>query len=74
MMQRVTENLEAYTPVRSVGNGEAGKIDGVMTDDQAPVELLGMQVIDELIADEVSYYKKIYQEGGIKGLLEAFEF
>lgn len=94
MMQRVTENLEAYTPVRvasknndgkqagvegadgdrSVGNGEAGKIDGIMTDDQAPVELLGMQVIDELIADEVSYYKKIYQEGGIKGLLEAFEF
>ena len=52
----------------------SGKIDSVMTDDQAPVELLGMQVIDELIADEVSYYKKIYKEGGIKGLLRAFEF
>ena len=50
------------------------KIDSVMTDDQAPVELLGMQVIDELIADEVSYYKKIYKEGGIQGLLRAFEF
>jgi spermidine synthase len=50
------------------------KIDSVMTDDQAPVELLGMQVIDELIADEVSYYKKIYNEGGIQGLLRAFEF
>ena len=52
----------------------SGKIDSVMTDDQAPVELLGMQVIDELIADEISYYKKIYKEGGIKGLLRAFEF
>ena len=46
----------------------------VMTDDKAPVELLGMQVIDELIGDEVSYYKKIYKESGLKGLLKALEF
>ena len=41
-----------------------------MTDDKAPVELLGMQVIDGLIGDEVSYYKGIYKEGGLKGLIE----
>ena len=40
-------------------------------DDQAPVELLGMQVIDELIKDEVQYYKDIYKERGIKGLMES---
>ena len=43
----------------------------IMTDDKAPVELLGMQVIDELIKDEVQYYKDIYKEQGIKGLIES---
>ena len=42
----------------------------IMTDDKAPVELLGMKVIDELISDEVSYYRSIYESGGIKALLE----
>ena len=42
----------------------------ILTDDKAPVELLGMQVIDELIRDEAAYYKKIYQEQGFQGLLE----
>ena len=80
MMQRVTENLVkyefAYGPKgadAATGAGQA-KTYAVMTDDKAPVELLGMQVIDELIADEVSYYKKIYKEGGLKALLKAFEF
>ncbi len=41
-----------------------------MTDDKAPVELLGMQVIDQLIQEEVAYYKDIYEEQGINGLLE----
>ena len=36
-----------------------------MTDDKAPVELLGMKVIDQLIQDEVAYYKDIYHEEGI---------
>ena len=61
MMGRVQRNLAAC---------EAG--DRIMTDDKAPVELLGMQVIDELIKDEVAYYKGIYEEGGVKGLLESF--
>ncbi len=59
MMQKVSTDLVAY---------EAG--DYIMTDDRAPVELLGMKVIDELIKDEVGYYKKIYKEGGVKALLE----
>ncbi|MCD8231578.1 MAG: fused MFS/spermidine synthase [Clostridiales bacterium] len=62
MMTTVSENLEVY---------EAG--DYLMTDDKAPVELLGMQVIDDLIADEVTYYKNIYNEDGLSGLLEAFQ-
>jgi len=60
MMERVDENLTAY---------DAGSY--LMTDDQAPVELLGMQVIDDLIADEVEYYKSIYREKGLRGLLDS---
>ncbi|MCD8148022.1 MAG: fused MFS/spermidine synthase [Clostridiales bacterium] len=62
MMENISENLAVY---------EAG--DYCMTDDKAPVELLGMRVIDDLIADEVTYYKQIYAEGGISGLLEEFQ-
>lgn len=62
MMKRVASELTKYVP----GNH-------LMTDDKAPVELLGMRVIDELIRDEVAYYKEIYQEGGIKALLEALQ-
>lgn len=29
-----------------------------------------MKVIDELIKDEVGYYKQIYKEGGVKALLK----
>lgn len=60
MEQKLEGHLMAY---------EAGSY--IMTDDKAPVELLGMQVIDELIKDEVMYYKKIYEEEGLEGLLES---
>ena len=40
-----------------------------MTDDKAPVELLGMQVIDALIQEELGYYKEIFKREGIQGLL-----
>lgn len=43
----------------------------IMTDDKAPVELLGMQVIDQVIQEEVAYYKGIYETEGIDGLLES---
>ncbi|MCR5675118.1 MAG: fused MFS/spermidine synthase [Lachnospiraceae bacterium] len=43
----------------------------LLTDDKAPVELLGMRVIDGLIRDEIGYYKQRFREEGIRGLLEA---
>ncbi len=57
-MERVTANLTPY---------EAG--DRIMTDDKAPVELLGMRVIDDIIRDEVAYYKDIYKNAGLEGLM-----
>ena len=44
----------------------------IMTDDKAPVELLGMRVIDDLIGDELVYYKNLYETEGLQGLLEMF--
>lgn len=43
----------------------------ILTDDKAPVELLGMRVLDELISDELSYYREIFKTGGISALLGA---
>lgn len=60
MMQQVAEQLKPY---------EKGKY--LLTDDKAPVELLGMQVIDELIQSEIGYYKEIFEEEGIQGILES---
>ncbi|MCM1083640.1 MAG: fused MFS/spermidine synthase [Clostridium sp.] len=59
MEQKLEGSLVAY---------EAGSY--IMTDDKAPVELLGMKVIDGLIKDEVLYYKEIYEEEGLEGLLD----
>ena len=59
MMEKVSADLTEY---------EAG--DYLMTDDKAPVELLGMKVIDSIIQDEVTYYKKIYEEKGLEGLMD----
>ena len=44
----------------------------VLTDDRAPVELLGMRAIDEIIRDEMVYYKDIFRKEGIGGLIAAF--
>ncbi len=44
----------------------------ILTDDKAPVELLGMEVIDEIITAELGYYREIYEEDGLKGLIDAF--
>ncbi len=59
MMQRVSET---YVPYASSGH--------VMTDDKAPVELLGMRQIDSIIKNEVAYYKHIYETRGLQGLLD----
>ena len=60
MMGNVADCLVVY---------EAGT--RIMTDDQAPVELLGMQVIDELIQGEVAVYKELYEKRGIRGVLDS---
>ncbi|MDD3165384.1 MAG: fused MFS/spermidine synthase [Oscillospiraceae bacterium] len=43
-----------------------------LTDDKAPVELLGMQVIDELIQTQLTDYKDVLKTDGIGGLLRQF--
>ena len=60
-MDRVAQNLAPYT-------GGAH----ILTDDQAPVELLGMGAIDNLIQEELAYYQEIYREEGLSGLLSRF--
>ncbi|MBR1455602.1 MAG: fused MFS/spermidine synthase [Oscillospiraceae bacterium] len=58
MLGRIAEGLSPYEP--------GGYL---MTDDRAPVELLGMQVIDDLIRDEVAYYKDVYEAYGLEGVI-----
>lgn len=78
MMNRFIENLEMendrelkdFLEIEKEGFVKYNKGKYCMTDDRAPVELLGMKVIDELIKDEVAYYKEIYNEKGIKGLVD----
>ncbi|MCI5874403.1 MAG: fused MFS/spermidine synthase [Clostridiales bacterium] len=60
MIQQVADHMQCY---------EKGNY--LLTDDKAPVELLGMQVIDELIQSELGYYKGIFKEDGIRGILES---
>ena len=59
MMEHVEKTIIPYS---STGH--------LLTDDKAPVELLGMKQIDLIIKDEVDVYKRIYEDKGIKGLLE----
>ena len=63
MMRRAQEGLTPYVP------GEF-----VMTDDRAPVELLSMRVMDDLIGSELRYYRALYEEQGIQGLLDGISF
>lgn len=60
MMLEVAGELKPY---------QAGNL--ILTDDRAPVEVLGMKVIDELITDEIGYYKELFRKEGIKGLLRS---
>lgn len=62
-MEAARENFAAY---------KAGEY--FMTDNKAPVELLGMRVIDDLISDEVGYYKNLYEQEGLDGLLQVFHY
>lgn len=59
MLARVSDGIIPY---------EKGEY--LLTDDKAPVELLGMQVIDALIQNELAYYKDLFKQKGIRGFLE----
>ena len=60
MMERVGAALIPY---------EKGEY--LLTDHKAPVELLGMNVIDSLIQGEIGYYKEMFKKEGIEGILNA---
>lgn len=59
MMGTVADAMTVYEPE-----------DLILTDDKAPVEVLGMRVIDEIIRDEIGYYKDIFKKDGIQGILQ----
>ena len=61
MMQTVSALLE---------NVEGGE--HILSDDRAPVELLGMRAIDALIADELVWARDLFEREGIKGLIESY--
>ena len=44
----------------------------ILTDDRAPVEMLGMQALDKLISQNLQIYKEIYRRDGIDGILNSF--
>lgn len=58
MMRTVCSKLTPY---------EGGSC--ILTDDKAPVEVLGMRVLDELIGDELNYYKDELRTGGLSALI-----
>ena len=58
MMEAVAQRLTAY---------EGG--DCILTDDKAPVEVLGMRVLDELIAGELAYYREHFTLSEIMDML-----
>ena len=80
MLERLKAGIEAETDpelVQMMTQVDTGlvKYEGgnlILTDDKAPVELLGMSAIDAIIRDEVEYYRAIYDEKGLQGVLEAF--
>lgn len=58
MMARVSGGLTAYAAE-----------DRILTDDKAPVEVLGMRELDRIIGRELDNIQEIYQTEGVSGLL-----
>ena len=61
LMQTVLHRL------KSVEGGEK-----ILSDDCAPVELLGMRAIDKLIGEELVWARELYEREGLRGLIESF--
>lgn len=62
MMSVVDRNLKLY---------EGGDL--ILTDDKAPVELLGMKVVDEIISNQLTYYKEIFKGKTIKEMIDMLQ-
>ena len=63
-LQRLMRTVSArFEKCESTGRGY------LLTDDKAPVEVLGMSMIDSLISEEMAYYKDVYAEQGIDGVM-----
>lgn len=60
-LRQAAPQLQVYT-----GRGR------ILTDDKAPVELLGMKTIDALIQDEIKPYRQRFEEQGFQGLLDEY--
>ena len=60
MLLRVADGLQACK------GGEH-----IMTDDRAPVELLGMRVIDDLIREEITWIRERYAQEGLRGIINS---
>lgn len=80
-LQRRTEELTGDAALTSymgtvasrfetVDRPDADESSLVLTDDKAPVELLGMRAIDELIAQQSGPYKEVLRTKGISGLMQ----
>ena len=62
MMTVVDRNLKLY---------EGGNL--ILTDDKAPVELLGMKVVDEIINDQLAYYKEFFKGMTIRQMIDMLQ-
>ena len=57
-MQRV------YDSLKPAAGGEK-----VLTDDKAPVEMLGIKAIDEIIGDELEWIREAIKQGDFSSIL-----
>ena len=46
--------------------------ENILTDDRAPVEMLSMKALDNLIQKNLQHYKEIYRREGLDGILNRF--
>ena len=60
LQRSVAPHLTAYTPG-----------DLVLTDDKAPVEILGIRSLDAIIQSELDYYHRIFKEQGMSGVMSS---
>ena len=66
------EDNQLYHFMRDISDSmtKVEKTDLILTDDKAPVELLSMRVLDEMINEELEYLKESIKGKGIKELYE----